>query len=88
MWEKVSEFEEFIVQLRPTLPKSTTLAQAIHPHEPWQQIEMKAIDGGHIEFSDESLRLNDAREIRLHYRAKPFKDQRCPICGRFACGGC
>lgn len=52
-----SHFEELIAQLRPTLPTSTTLAQAIDQKEPWMQIAMKAIDDGYIEIADEFVRF-------------------------------
>jgi len=56
MMQMDSHFEELITQLRPTLPTSTALAQAIDQREPWGQIAMKAIDDGYMEIGDEFVR--------------------------------
>jgi hypothetical protein len=56
MAQIVSHFEELITQLRPTLPTSTALAQAIDQQAPWGQIAMKAIDDGYTEIADEFVR--------------------------------
>ena len=76
MAQLVSHFEEIItqLQLRPMPPANTATAQAT--------------DGGHIESTDEFVRLADVKELLAPYSASRFKDLRCPICGRFVCGGC
>jgi len=60
MAQMATHFEELVAQLRPTLPRSTALAQAIDQHEPWGQIAMKAIDDGYMEIADEFVRFIEA----------------------------
>ena len=62
MGENVSGLEEFLAELRPTLPAQSRTAQAIDRQEPFERIAFKAIDDGYIEFAD---RLNEFMEIRL-----------------------
>ncbi len=62
MGENVSGLEEFLAELRPTLPAQSRTAQAIDRQEPFERIAFKAIDDGYIEFAD---RLNRFMEIRL-----------------------
>jgi hypothetical protein len=62
MGQDVSGLEEFLAELRPTLPAQSRTAQAIDRQEPFERIAFKAIDDGYIEFAD---RLNRFMEIRL-----------------------
>ncbi len=62
MGENVSGLEEFLAELRPTLPAQSRTAQAIDRQEPFERIAFKAIDDGYLEFAD---RLNRFMEIRL-----------------------
>ena len=62
MGENVFGLEEFLAELRPTLPAQSRTAQAIDRQEPFERIAFKAIDDGYIEFAD---RLNRFMEIRL-----------------------
>jgi len=62
MGQDVSGLEEFLAELRPTLPAQSETAQAIDRQAPFEQIAHKAIDDGYIEFAD---RLNRFMEIRL-----------------------
>jgi hypothetical protein len=56
------DLEDFLAELRPTLPAHSGTAQAIDRREPFEKIAFKAIDDGHIDFAD---RLNRFMEIRL-----------------------
>ena len=62
MGQDVSGLEEFLAELRPTLPAQSRTAQAIDRQELFERIAFKAIDDGYIEFAD---RLNRFMEIRL-----------------------
>ncbi len=62
MGQDVSGLEEFLAELRPTLPAQSETAQAIDRQAPFEQIAHKAIDDGYIEFAD---RLNRFMEICL-----------------------
>jgi len=62
MGQDVSGLEEFLAELRPTLPAQSRTAQAIDRQEPFERIAFKAIDDGYLEFAD---RLNRFMEIRL-----------------------
>jgi hypothetical protein len=48
-----SRLEEMIMEFRQILPPTCATAQAIDQREPWEQIALKAIDDGYIEFADE-----------------------------------
>lgn len=51
----------------------------------------RAIDDGYfgrVESADAFVRLAEEKEVLASYGTRRFKDLRCPICGRFACGGC
>ena len=54
--------EEFLAELRPTLPAQSRTAQAIDRHEPFERIAHRAIDDGYIEVAD---RLNRFMESCL-----------------------
>jgi hypothetical protein len=54
--------EDFLAELRPTLPAQSQTAQAIDRQEPFERIAFRAIDDGYIDFAD---RLNRFMEIRL-----------------------
>jgi hypothetical protein len=56
----VSNYDEFITQLRQMLPTDTATAQAIDRNEPWDRIAMKAIDDGYVESADEFVRFVEA----------------------------
>ena len=49
---------------------------------------LQAADGCYLqsgENTNESIQLVDAKELIAPYGAKRLKDERCPICGHFAC---
>jgi hypothetical protein len=51
----------------------------------------RAIDKGNlrrVENTDAFVRLFEVRESVASNGERRFKDLPCPICGRFACGGC
>ena len=60
MGRKVSNYDEFITQLRQMLPTDTATARAIDRNEPWERIAMKAIDDGYVECADEFVRFVEA----------------------------
>ena len=60
MGQIVSNYDEFITQLRQMLPTDTATAQAIDRNEPWERIAMKAIDDGYVESADEFVRFVEA----------------------------
>ena len=60
MGRKVSNYDEFITQLRQMLPTDTATARAIDRNEPWERIAMKAIDDGYVESADEFVRFVEA----------------------------
>jgi len=43
---------------------------------------------GSLKNTDAHVLSVEAKEILVPYSARPFKELRCPICGRLACGGC
>ncbi len=51
--QNASRLEEIIMKFRQILPPTCATAQAIDQREPWEQIALKAIDDGYIEFADE-----------------------------------
>ena len=54
--------EEFLAELRPTLPAQSRTAQAIDRREPFESIAHRAIDDGYIDFAEQ---LNMFMETRL-----------------------
>ena len=46
-------FEEAVAEFRKILPADTATAQAIDRREPWEQIAMRAVDDGYVEFANE-----------------------------------
>jgi hypothetical protein len=67
---------------------NTALEQVIDPHKLAERIAGQAVNDDYIDGVDKLVRFADPRELRAPYRAKPFEDRRCPICGNFVCGGC
>lgn len=53
MGQSVSNVEELIAEFRRQLPAKSRTAQAIDGHEPLEQIALKAVDDGYIEFTHE-----------------------------------
>jgi hypothetical protein len=43
---------------------------------------------GSVENANGSVPLIEAKGLLAPYGSRHFKDQRCPICGHFACRGC
>ena len=41
-----------------------------------------------VEGTARIVRLVESSEPRYSYDTRRLQDLRCPICGRFACGGC
>ena len=80
--------EDVVTQIRQMLPANAATAQAIIPHALWKRIATKPVSDVHVESADELVRLDEARELLAPYRARRFKDVRCPICGAFGCGSC
>lgn len=69
-------------------PTNISAMQVIDQGEPSQRIAVKAIEEGDIESARGYVPLLEATELLAPYRARRFKDLRCPVCGHFACGGC
>jgi len=53
MEENVSRLEDLITEFRQVLPAQCEAAQAIDQGEPWEQIALKAIEDGYIEFAEQ-----------------------------------
>ena len=51
--QNVSRLEEIIMEFREILPAKCATAQAIDQRGPWEQIALKAIDDGYIDFADD-----------------------------------
>jgi hypothetical protein len=69
-------------------PTNISAMQAIDQREPSQRIPAKPIEEGDVDGAGGFVPLLDAAELLAPYRARRFKDLRCPVCGHFACGGC
>ena len=53
MGQSVSNVDELIAEFRRQLPAKSGTAQAIDRREPFEQIALKAVDDGYIEFTHE-----------------------------------
>jgi len=60
--------------------------EIIPPNTPAQRIHDGDFDSA--EYAAKLVRLIEAKEVLRPYTARRLKDLRCPVCGRYACGGC
>jgi len=60
MVENVSRLEDLIAEFRQILPAQCEAAQAIDQGEPWEQIALKAIEDGYIEFAEQFNKFVEA----------------------------
>ncbi len=51
--QDVSSLEDLIAEFRELLPDQCGTAQAIDRKEPWEEIALKAVEDGYIEFADQ-----------------------------------
>ncbi|MGB7542897.1 MAG: hypothetical protein WA373_12345 [Burkholderiales bacterium] len=58
--QKISILEEVIREFRQILPEECATAQAIDQGAPWEQIALKAIADGYIEFAEECNKFVEA----------------------------
>ena len=80
----VSGFEEVVTQFSRVLPANADSEQALDRNQPLRRTTMS---GSHTESDSQSAQF-DGVPRRVSYRRMPFVERRCPICGRFGCGGC